>query len=65
MAATDKTLRDQRTLDIVFAVSNTLMLLSIVWMLWDDYAREYKADQRAFATGRRRPWAQHAGDFLR
>ncbi len=48
MAATDKPLRDQRTLDIVFAISNILMLLSVVWMLWQDYNREYKDDQRAF-----------------
>lgn len=50
MAATDKTLRDQRTLDIVFAVSNILMLVSIVWMMWQDYAREYKTEQREFRT---------------
>ncbi len=50
MAATDKTLRDQRTLDIVFAVSNILMLVSIIWMMWQDYAREYKTEQREFRT---------------
>ena len=48
MAATDKAFRDQRALDIVFAVSNILMLLSIGWMLWQDYAREYKVEQRDF-----------------
>ena len=48
MAASDKPFRSQRTLDIVFAVSNILMLLSVVWMLWADYSREYKTDQRLF-----------------
>ena len=32
MAATDKTYRNQKTLDIVFAVSCILMLLSSFWM---------------------------------
>jgi cbb3-type cytochrome oxidase cytochrome c subunit len=48
MAASDKPFRNQRSVDIVFAVSNILMLLSCIWMLWDDYAREYKTEQRAF-----------------
>jgi mono/diheme cytochrome c family protein len=48
MAATDKTYRSQKTLDIVFAVSCGLMLLSIVWMLWVDYNREFKQTQRTF-----------------
>lgn len=59
MAATDKTLRDQNTLDIVFAVSNVLMLVSIFWMLYQDYAREYKDEQRAFREVER-AMAQHA-----
>ncbi len=48
MAATDKPFNNQRTLDIVFAVSNILMLLSIIWMLWQDHYREYKVEQRLF-----------------
>ena len=48
MAATDQAYRNQYRLDIVFAVSNILMLLSIVWMLVDDYRREYKTEQRHF-----------------
>jgi hypothetical protein len=48
MAATDKPFHNQRTLDIVFGVSNILMLLSIIWMFWQDYAREYKTEQRVF-----------------
>ncbi len=48
MAATDQAYRNQYRLDIVFAVSSILMLLSIVWMLVDDYRREYKTEQRIF-----------------
>src|SRR5690348_14239911 len=48
MAATDKNYRDQYTLDIVFAVSSILMLISVVWMFMQDYNREYKDEQRSF-----------------
>ena len=48
MAASDKPFNNQRTLDIVFAVSNILMLLSVVWMLWQDHYREWKVEQRIF-----------------
>jgi mono/diheme cytochrome c family protein len=48
MAATDKTYRSQRTLDIVFAVSCVLMLVSIVWMFAADYNREFKQVQREY-----------------
>jgi cbb3-type cytochrome oxidase cytochrome c subunit/mono/diheme cytochrome c family protein len=48
MAATDKTYRNQKTLDIVFAVSCILMLFSVVWMFYQDYAREFKTVQRDF-----------------
>jgi mono/diheme cytochrome c family protein len=48
MAATDKTYRNQKTLDIVFAVSCVLMLLSIIWMFVQDYNREFKHEQRTF-----------------
>jgi len=48
MAATDQAYRNQKTLDIVFAVSGFLMLASIVWMFADDYYREYKTEQRQF-----------------
>ena len=48
MAATDQNYRNQTTLNLVFAVSCVLMLLSIVWMLWDDYSREFKTVQREF-----------------
>jgi cytochrome c2 len=48
MAATDKPFHNPRVLDITFAVSNILMLLAVVWMFWQDYAREYKDEQRYF-----------------
>lgn len=48
MAATDKPYRNPRTLDIVFAVSCVAMLLTTVWMLVQDYHRDFKAVQRSF-----------------
>jgi len=48
MAATDKNYRNQRILDIVFALSCVLMFLSILWMLYDDYSRPFKNVQRKF-----------------
>src|SRR5260370_6751847 len=48
MAATDQTYRNQKTLDIVFAVSSILMLVSIIWMFVQDYNREWKTEQRVF-----------------
>jgi mono/diheme cytochrome c family protein len=48
MAATDQTYRSQKTLDIVFALSCILMLLSTLWMFWQDYDRQYKHVQREF-----------------
>jgi mono/diheme cytochrome c family protein len=48
MAATDQNYRNQYGLDVVFGVTNILMLGSIIWMLADDYQREYKTEQRQF-----------------
>src|SRR6266436_9217362 len=48
MAATDQVYRNQKTLDIVFALSGLLMLASIIWMFAQDYNREYKTEQRQF-----------------
>ena len=48
MAATDQNYRNQKTLNVVFAVSCVLMFLSIIWMLVDDYNREFKGVQRDF-----------------
>ncbi|HKB36210.1 MAG TPA: hypothetical protein VKD72_07130, partial [Gemmataceae bacterium] len=48
MAATDKPYRNQPTLNVVFAVSCVVMLLTVLWMLVDDYNREFKGIQRLF-----------------
>jgi mono/diheme cytochrome c family protein len=48
MAASDQPFRSQKALDIVFAVSCILMLASVIWMFWQDYARDWKGDQRTF-----------------
>lgn len=48
MAATDQNYRNQRALDIVFAVTSILMLLSVLWMFVQDYNREFKKEQRRF-----------------
>lgn len=48
MAATDQTYRNQKTVDIVFAVSCILMLFSVVWMFAQDYYREFKVEIRHF-----------------
>jgi len=48
MAATDKPYRNQPTLNVVFAVSCVAMLLTTLWMLVDDYNREFKTVQRKF-----------------
>src|SRR6516164_6333783 len=48
MAATDQTYRNQKILDIVFAVTCVLMLVSIIWMFVQDYNREFKHVQRKF-----------------
>jgi mono/diheme cytochrome c family protein len=48
MAATDQTYRNQKTLDIVFAVSCILMLLGTLWMFWQDFDRQFKHVQREF-----------------
>jgi len=48
MAATDAFYRNQKTLNIIFAVSSIVMLVSIVAMFMEDYNREWKAEQRIF-----------------
>jgi mono/diheme cytochrome c family protein len=37
-------------LNVVFAASSLFLFLSVVWMVWDDYAREWKNTQRHFAS---------------
>src|SRR5262249_40062502 len=48
MAATDQTYRPQKWLDVVFGVSCVLMLVSIVWMFYQDQYRDWKVEQRTF-----------------
>src|SRR3954449_13482873 len=48
MAATDKPLRNQYKLDIVFGVSCVVLLLTTAWMLYDDHYRPFKPIQRKF-----------------
>ena len=35
-------------LNVVFAVSSLFVLFTTVWMIWDDYDREWKNYQRQF-----------------
>src|ERR1700676_1551940 len=35
-------------LNVVFAASSVFLFLSVVWMVWDDYDREWKNTQRRF-----------------
>ena len=37
-------------LNVVFAASSLFLFLSVVWMVWDDYDREWKNFQRRFAS---------------
>src|SRR5436305_13583855 len=48
MAASDKTYRNQKALDVVFGVSSLALLVSMIWMFVQDYNRPWKAEQRAF-----------------
>src|SRR5438105_4816345 len=36
-------------LNVVFAASSIFLLLSTVWMVWDDYDRDWKNTQRKFS----------------
>jgi len=36
-------------LNVVFAASSIFLLLSTLWMVWDDYDRDWKKTQRRFA----------------
>lgn len=48
MAATDQFYRSQKKLNRVFAVSCVVMLGTVIWMLVDDYNKEWKKAQRKF-----------------
>src|SRR5205814_1043109 len=36
-------------LNVVFAASSLFLFLSVIWMVWDDFDREWKNTQRRFA----------------
>src|SRR6185369_7485690 len=36
-------------LNVVFAASSLFLFLSVIWMVWDDFDREWKNTQRQFA----------------
>jgi cbb3-type cytochrome oxidase cytochrome c subunit len=36
-------------LNVVFAASSVFLFLSVIWMVWDDYDRDWKNTQRRFA----------------
>ena len=36
-------------LNVVFAASSVFLFLSVVWMVWDDYDRDWKNTQRNFS----------------
>jgi len=36
-------------LNVVFAVSSLFLFIAVIWMVWDDYDREWKNTQRRFA----------------
>src|ERR1044071_6719071 len=48
MAASDATYRNTRTLNIVFAASSVVMLITIIGMFAEDYFRDWKIEQRLF-----------------
>src|ERR1044072_4920151 len=37
-------------LNVVFASSSIFLFLSVIWMVWDDFDREWKKTQRQFAN---------------
>jgi mono/diheme cytochrome c family protein len=36
-------------LNVVFAATSLFLFLSVIWMVWDDYDRDWKSTQRRFA----------------
>src|SRR5712671_6954431 len=36
-------------LNVVFAASSLFLFLSVIWMVWDDFDRDWKKTQRAFS----------------
>ena len=39
-------------LNVVFAASSIFLFISVIWMVWDDFDREWKNTQRRFARAR-------------
>src|SRR6266498_3050302 len=37
-------------LNVVFAASSIFLFLSVIWMVWDDFDRDWKKTQRRFAS---------------
>src|SRR5438876_6324916 len=37
-------------LNVVFAASSIFLFLSVIWMVWDDFDRDWKNTQRRFAN---------------
>src|SRR5262249_26363072 len=48
MAASDATYRNTRALNIIFAASSIVMLITIIGMFAEDYFRDWKVEQRLF-----------------
>ncbi|HKN46177.1 MAG TPA: hypothetical protein VJW23_19875, partial [Propionibacteriaceae bacterium] len=36
-------------LNVVFAASSLFLFLSVIWMVWDDFDRDWKKTQRSFS----------------
>ena len=48
MPATEQTWRDTKKMHVIFGIASVVMLLTTVWMLAADHAREWKHYQRTF-----------------
>jgi mono/diheme cytochrome c family protein len=48
MAASDATYRNTKTLNVIFAASSVVMLITIIAMFAEDYFRDWKIEQRLF-----------------
>src|SRR5271154_6479838 len=48
MPATESNYRDVKKVHVVFAVTAVIMLLTTLWMMAADQAREWTGDQRSF-----------------
>jgi len=55
--------RDVDKLNLIFAAVAVGCLLSVIWMVWDDYAREWKRYQRQFQEIEREVTEQQLADL--